>query len=136
MIFSEQQNIQYAPSMVFFDSKGDEVFRADGYLKAFHVQSIMDYVASYAYKTQPNFQRYIEDRAEKLRSMGIEVDIMKWTREIVTILKFTFSKLIFTKLINAKMALLYNVLCVVAQTWSDNLQNRFKLNFTTPNLSQ
>lgn len=75
--YAERQKIQYAPSLVFFDAKGNEVFRTDGYLKAFHVQSVMDYVASSAYKTQPNFQRYIEDRAEKIRKTGKEVDIMK-----------------------------------------------------------
>jgi thioredoxin-related protein len=75
--YSEREKIQYAPSLVFFDKQGKEVFRTDGYLKSFHVQSVMDYVSSYAYKKQPNFQRYIEDRAAKLRAMGVEVDIMK-----------------------------------------------------------
>jgi len=75
--FAEQEKIQYAPSMVFYDRQGSEVFRTDGYLKAFHTQSVMDYVASQAYKTQSNFQRYIEDRADRLRKQGINVDIMK-----------------------------------------------------------
>ncbi len=74
--WAKQLNIQYAPSMVYFDNKGKEVFRSEAYLRTFHVQSVMDYVASEAYKNQPNFQRYIEDRADKLRKQGIEVDIM------------------------------------------------------------
>jgi len=53
------------------------VFRIDGYLKAFHVQSVMDYVASSAYKAETNFQRYIDRRAEILRKKGIEVNLMK-----------------------------------------------------------
>lgn len=69
-------NIQYAPSLVYFDPQGNEVFRSDGYLRAFHVQSIMDYVSSGAYKEQPNFQRYIDNRAHDLREQGIEVDLM------------------------------------------------------------
>jgi hypothetical protein len=52
------------------------VFRADAYLKAFHTQSVMDYVSSGAYKTQSNFQRYIDERADHLREQGIEVNIM------------------------------------------------------------
>ncbi|MFW2374650.1 MAG: thioredoxin family protein [Gammaproteobacteria bacterium] len=75
--WAKQLNIQYAPSLVYFNPQGEEVFRAEAYLKAFHIQSIMDYVSSGAYKTQTNFQRYIEDRADKLRAQGIEVDIMK-----------------------------------------------------------
>jgi protein PhnA len=30
-----------------------------------------------AYKTQPNFQRYIEHKSDKLREQGITVDIWK-----------------------------------------------------------
>jgi len=75
--WAKQLNIQYAPSMVYFNNKGEEVFRSEAYLRTFHVQSIMDYVASSSYKKQPNFQRYIEDRAEQFRRQGVEVDIMK-----------------------------------------------------------
>ena len=61
----------------YFNDKGEEVFRVDAYLKAFHIQSVMDYVASGAYKNQSNFQRYIDERAERLREQGIEVDLME-----------------------------------------------------------
>ena len=69
-------DVKYAPSMIYFDGDGKEVFRTDAYLKSFHVHSVMDYVASGAYKTQPNFQRYIDARADALREQGIEVDLM------------------------------------------------------------
>ena len=69
-------NINYAPSMVYFDN-AEEVFRTEAWLRSFHVQSGMDYVASMAYKQQPEFQRFIDDRADGLRAMGIEVDLMK-----------------------------------------------------------
>lgn len=73
----KQLDVKYAPSMVYFNGKGEEVFRTDAYLKSFHTHSVMDYVASGAYKTQPNFQRYIDERADQLREQGIEVDLMK-----------------------------------------------------------
>ncbi|MFC1589771.1 thioredoxin family protein [Pseudomonadota bacterium] len=72
----KQLDVKYAPSMVYFDNKGEEVFRTDAYLKAFHTHSVMDYVASGAYKEQPNFQRYIDERADALREQGIEVNLM------------------------------------------------------------
>jgi thioredoxin-related protein len=75
--FAKQMKVQYAPSLVFLDAQGREVFRTEAYLRAFHIQSAMDYVASGAYKTQPNFQRYIDARADEMRARGIEVDIMK-----------------------------------------------------------
>lgn len=72
----QQLDVKYAPSMVYFNASGEEVFRSDAYLKAFHTHSVMDYVASGAYKEQPNFQRYIDARADALREQGIEVDLM------------------------------------------------------------
>jgi thioredoxin-related protein len=69
--------VQYAPSLVFFDADNQEVFRTEAYLKAFHVQSAMDYVASRAYLEQPYFQRYIAARADALEAQGIHVDLME-----------------------------------------------------------
>jgi thioredoxin-related protein len=69
-------DIKYAPSLVYFNDQGEEVFRSDAYLKAFHVQSVMDYVTTAAFKEQPNFQRYIDTRADHLREQGIEVNLM------------------------------------------------------------
>jgi thioredoxin-related protein len=70
-------NVQYAPSLVFFDGQGAEVFRTEAYLKSFHVQSSMDYVASGAYLEQPSFQRFIAARAAALEAQGVHVDIME-----------------------------------------------------------
>ena len=75
--WAKQLDVKYAPSLLFFDDKGNEVFRVDAYLKAFHTQSAMDYVSSGAYKTQSNFQRYIDERADHLREQGIEVNLME-----------------------------------------------------------
>ncbi len=69
-------NVGYVPSMLFFDGNG-EVIRTEAWLKSFHVQSVMDYVASGAYKTWPEFQRYIADRAERLEAQGVHVDLWK-----------------------------------------------------------
>ena len=75
--WAKKLNIKYAPSLVYFDKQGVEVFRSDAYLKAFHTQSVMDYVSSGAYKTESNFQRYIDKRANHLREMGVEVNLME-----------------------------------------------------------
>ncbi len=75
--WAKKLDIKYAPSLVFFDDMGTEVFRADAYLKAFHTQSVMDYVSTGTYKTQSNFQRYIDKRADHLREQGIEVNLME-----------------------------------------------------------
>ncbi len=68
--WARKLDISYAPSLVYFNDRGEEVFRSDAYLKAFHVQSVMDYVTTAAYKQQPNFQRYIDTRADHLQGAG------------------------------------------------------------------
>lgn len=75
--WARQLRIQYTPTLVFFDKWGKEIIRTEAYLKSFHVQSVMDYAASGAYKSQPSFQRFISDRADRLRKQGIQVDLMK-----------------------------------------------------------
>jgi thioredoxin-related protein len=74
--WADRLNVAYAPTAVFFDG-GREVMRIDAMLKGFHVQSVMDYVASGAYKEQPSFQRFIQARADRLREAGATVDLWK-----------------------------------------------------------
>jgi thioredoxin-related protein len=73
--WAKELNIQNGPSMVFFDGEGKEVFRAEAYLKAFHTQGVMDYVSSGGYKEQPNFQRWLGAKADRLEAQGIHVDL-------------------------------------------------------------
>ncbi|MEW8507761.1 MAG: thioredoxin fold domain-containing protein [Candidatus Thiodiazotropha sp.] len=75
--WAERLGIQYAPSMLFFDSSGSEVFRSEAYLRTFHTHAVMDYVLSGDYRQQPNFQRFVQARAEEMRARGEEVDLMK-----------------------------------------------------------
>lgn len=75
--WAQELGLVYAPSVVFFDPAGKEVMRIEAMLKTFHVQSAIDYVVSGAYLKQPNFQRYIDERASKLRARGQRVDIWK-----------------------------------------------------------
>lgn len=62
---------------MFFDSGGKEVFRIDGYLRPFHFAASLDNVASGAYRAQPEFQRYVEVRADAMRARGQRVDLMQ-----------------------------------------------------------
>ena len=74
--WSAELGIQYTPSLVFFDSGGREVFRTEAYLKAFHVQGALDYVATGAYQRQPSFQRFLQARTDALHARGIDVEMM------------------------------------------------------------
>ncbi|HET9699683.1 MAG TPA: thioredoxin fold domain-containing protein [Burkholderiales bacterium] len=67
--------VAYTPTTVFFDAGGKEVFRIEAYLKPFHLASSLEYVASGAYRGEPNFQRFIQARAQRLREKGQAVQI-------------------------------------------------------------
>ena len=75
--WAKELKIPYLPTLVMFDRAGQEVFRVEAYLKAFHIQSALDYVLSGAYRTQPNFQRFVQARADALEARGIHVDLMQ-----------------------------------------------------------
>jgi thioredoxin-related protein len=75
--WAAELGINYTPSLVFFDSEGNEVFRTDGYLKAFHIHGLFDYVATGAYEHQPNFQRWLQHRTDALHARGIDYDLMR-----------------------------------------------------------
>ena len=74
--WARELGIQYAPSLVFFDRQGNEVFRTEAYLRAFHVHGAIDYVVSGAYRWQPSFQRFLQHRTEMLAERGIKVDLL------------------------------------------------------------
>lgn len=67
-------NVTYTPSIVFFQG-GREVFRVDGYMRLFHLSGSLEYVARGAYRTEPSFQRFLQTRAEHLRSKGVRVEL-------------------------------------------------------------
>jgi len=69
--------INLYPTVVFFDAYGKEVFRFDGYMRPFHIESAFDYVASGAYVREPQFQRFVQARAEKLREQGQPADLWR-----------------------------------------------------------
>ena len=69
------QGVTEAPTLVFLDAGGKEVFRAEGYLRPFHLAGVMEYVATGAYRTEPSFQRFVQARAERLRAEGKPVDL-------------------------------------------------------------
>jgi len=65
------------PTLVYFDPSGKEVFRTEGYVRAFHLAAGMDYVSTGAYKSEPSFQRFLQKRADDQRAAGKAVDLMK-----------------------------------------------------------
>lgn len=67
--------ISYTPSVLLFESDGREIIRLEGYVRRYHLQSALEYVASGAWREWPSFQRYIQGRAEAQRERGEPVVI-------------------------------------------------------------
>jgi len=75
--WSRDLGIALHPSVLFFDDRGAEVFRFDGYMRPFHIESAFEYVASGAYRQEPQFQRYVQTRADRLRAAGQPADLWR-----------------------------------------------------------
>jgi thioredoxin-related protein len=73
--WAAELGIAYTPSLVFFDTSGQQVMRIDAFLKTFHFQSVYAYVLEQAYLETPQFQRYISARADRIRESGHDTDI-------------------------------------------------------------
>jgi len=67
--------VAYTPSIVFFDATGKEVFRVEAYLRPFHLATSFEYVAGGGYRSEPEFQRYLQAKAEKMRARGEKIQL-------------------------------------------------------------
>ena len=76
-VWGRELRISYTPSVVFFDDRGREVFRLEAFVRPFHFASSFEYVGSGAYRTEPEFQRFLQHRAEVLKAGGDEPDFWK-----------------------------------------------------------
>jgi len=82
---ARKYRVQFTPTLQFFP-KGlaaghkkpghdTEVWRLLGYWKPFHFLNSFVYVRDKGYESEPNFQRWLQRRAEDLRAQGKEVDL-------------------------------------------------------------
>jgi len=75
--WSRELGIAYTPSVVFFDDRGREVFRLEAYVRPFHFASSFEYVASGAYRTEPEFQRFLQNKSEHMKTHGEKPELWK-----------------------------------------------------------
>ncbi len=68
--WARELGVNYTPSVVFFDARGREVFRLEAYLRPFHFASSFEYVGSGAYRQEPEFQRFLQQRTAQLKNSG------------------------------------------------------------------
>ena len=73
--WARELGVAYTPSVVFFDAGGAEAFRIGAYLRPFHFASSFAYVADGGYRSEPSFQRWLRDRADRMRAQGRRVEL-------------------------------------------------------------
>ncbi|NQV98528.1 MAG: thioredoxin fold domain-containing protein [Rhodospirillales bacterium] len=82
---ARKYRVQFTPTLQFFPptlaadntmpGHDVEVWRLLGYWKPFHFMNSFVYVHSGGYQTEPNFQRWLQVRADELRAQGKEVEL-------------------------------------------------------------
>ena len=82
---ARKYRVQFTPTLQFFPKElaednrqaghDAEVWRLLGYWKPFHFLSTFAYVHEKGYETEPNFQRWLQARADELRAQGKDVEI-------------------------------------------------------------
>lgn len=60
--WAERLGIFYAPTMVFFDERGREIFRVDSVVRFHRLSGVLDWIRTGAYREQPYYQRWREQR--------------------------------------------------------------------------
>ena len=73
--WGRELNVSYTPSVLFFDRNGKEVFRLEAYLRPFHFASSFEYVGSGAYAKEPEFQRFLQHKAEHMKERGEKLEL-------------------------------------------------------------
>ena len=73
--WAHNQRIAFVPALVFLDKNGGERFRVDGYLRPYHLESVIEYIATGADAKEKEFQRFLHDRTDRIRDSGGEVNL-------------------------------------------------------------
>ena len=75
--WARELQVPYSPTWVFFGDDGQEAFRVDGYVRAFHLAGALEYAATQGWRSEPQFQRWLQAKAERERAAGRPVDLWK-----------------------------------------------------------
>lgn len=60
--WAEKLGLFYAPSLLFFDEKGEEVIRVSSVVRVYRLRGVLEYVLSRGYLQAPTYQRWRESQ--------------------------------------------------------------------------
>jgi thioredoxin-related protein len=73
---ARELNVTYTPTIILLDETFTEVIRAEAQFRSFHIESLFEYVSTGVYREEPQFQRFIDARADQQRARGDTVSIL------------------------------------------------------------
>lgn len=82
--WAKKLGVQYAPGIVLFDAKGQEVIRWESSFRVFHTAGMFDYILSGQYRKEPSFQRFLATRGDHIRESGRDINIWRYADEPVS----------------------------------------------------
>ena len=90
---SQKWAVRFTPTIQFFpddpksigkkSGNAVEVMRIPGYFKPFHFYFLFKYVKAKAYKTEPNFQRWLGLEGDKLAEKGYDIQKLLWADDLL-----------------------------------------------------
>ena len=90
---SQKWAVRFTPAIQFFpddpksigkkSGRDIEVMRIPGYFKPFHFYHLFKYVHAKAYKTEPNFQRWLGLEGDKLAEKGHDIQKLLWADDLL-----------------------------------------------------
>jgi len=90
---SQKWAVRFTPTIQFFpddpkaigkkSGRDIEVMRIPGYFKPFHFYFLFKYVHAKAYKTEPNFQRWLGLEGDKLAEKGLDIQKLLWADDLL-----------------------------------------------------
>jgi thioredoxin-related protein len=61
--WAQQLGLFYAPSILFFDEQGKEVFKVSSVVRVYRLRGVLEYVLYKGYQKAPTFQRWREQQS-------------------------------------------------------------------------
>ncbi len=61
--WAEEMGLFYTPTLIFFDTNGNEIIRVDSVVQFYRLQNVLDYILEGGYREYATFQRWRESRA-------------------------------------------------------------------------
>ena len=65
-------NLTFAPGLIFFDEKGDEILRVESVIRLYRLNNVLRYIIGKEYKNYPTFQAWLHEYRKSLKKPPVK----------------------------------------------------------------